>query len=195
MYRIVIFDALLAVCCGYALWRGGPPERVVGGSLILAYVATLISYSSLARRFYGVEQGVFATDVVLLVLLIVVAIRADRGWPLVVAALQLDTVGTHVLKQLDPGMIRVTYALLIAVWSYPMLLVLGIGTFRHQARLGRLGYDTSWSLRRDGDDPASRLPRWMSGAVRSDGARSNAATGCTAGVPPAGDLPQGRRSG
>lgn len=187
--RIVIFDALLASTCGYALLRGGPPERIVSGSLILAYVATLASYSSFASRFYSVEQGVFATDVCLLVLLIGVALRADRGWPLVVAALQLDTVGTHVLKHLDPGIIRVTYALLIAVWSYPMLLVLGVGTFRHQVRLARRGYDTSWSTRRGRGDQASPLPRRMSGAVRSSGARPDASTGCTAGVPPAGDLP------
>ncbi|MDB5581673.1 MAG: hypothetical protein JWR80_6849 [Bradyrhizobium sp.] len=145
MLRILIFDALLVASCGYALWRGGPPERIAGGSLALAYIATLASYSSLRTRFFGIEPGVFAADIVLLVILTGVALRADRGWPFVLAALQLDTVGAHVFRMLNIEMIRVTYALMIAFWSYPMLLTLAIGTWRHELRVRRDGGDRSWS--------------------------------------------------
>lgn len=146
MIRILIFDALLAGCCGYALWRGGQPERVVGGAFTVAYVATLASYASLATRFYTVEQGILIVDGALLAVLAAVAIRADRFWPLVVAALQLDTVGAHLLKVADAEVIRVTYALMIAVWSYPMLILLAIGTWRHRRRLTRAGHDRDWRL-------------------------------------------------
>ncbi len=195
MLHVIVFDALLVSACGYALWRGGSPERIVGGSLILAYVATLVSYSALANRFFGVERGVFAVDVVLLAVLIAVAIRADRAWPLVVAALQLDTVGAHVVKTFDVGMIRVTYALLIAIWSYPMLLALGFGTFRHQLRLRRDGYDLSWCMRPDEDDRASPESGWLSGVIQQQRSRSDPSGACSSRVSPISDLSQGRGGG
>lgn len=147
MLRILFFDALLLACCSYALARGGPPERIVGGALLAAYAATILSYSGLAERFYRIELAVFAVDAILLLVLTAVALRADRGWPLVLAGLQLDTVGAHLLKLFDVEMIRVTYALMIAVWSYPMIAALAVGTWRHRQRLKIQGYDRAWSLR------------------------------------------------
>ncbi len=157
MLRILVFECLLLACCGYALWKGGPPERIVGGSLLLAYAATLASYSSYAERFVHVETRILLVDMVLLAVLVAVALRADRGWPIILAGLQLDTVGAHLLKNWDLDMIRVTYAVMIAAWSYPMVIVLALGTWRHAARLRRHGYDVSWIPLDGHDQAASRL--------------------------------------
>lgn len=146
--RIIIFTVLLIGSCGYALWRGGAPERIVGGALLAAFVATLATYSELAGRFDSVELGVLIVDAVLLAVLVAVALRADRGWPFLLAGLHLCSVGAHLLKFLDVNMIRVTYALMIAIWSYPMLIALAVGTHRHRLRLQRQGYDLAWSIRR-----------------------------------------------
>jgi hypothetical protein len=145
--HILFFNALLAGSCGYALARGGPPERIVGAALLTAYAATLASYSDLASRFYTVERGVFAVDLLLLIVLVAVALRADRGWPLVLAGLQLDGVGAHLLKLLDVQMIRVAYALMIAAGSYPMVILLAIGTWRHRQRLEMRRCDRAWRIR------------------------------------------------
>lgn len=37
------------------------------------------------------------------------------------------------------------YAFALAVWSYPMLFLLVLGTWNHQRRLTRSGVDKSWS--------------------------------------------------
>ena len=142
----MMFDALLVACCGYAFLRGGAPERIAGGSFIVAYLTTLASYSASTVRFYRVEQAVLATDFILLLVLVGLALRADRGWPMVVAGLQLDTVGAHLVRGMDLQVIRVAYALMLAIWSYPMLLVLAVGTFRHQRRLKEQGYDLAWTI-------------------------------------------------
>jgi len=149
MLRILFFDGLLFSCCCYALVRGGPPERIVGGSLLAAYAATLVSYSDLALRFYHVEYDTFAIDIALFFVLVAVALRADRGWPLLLAGLQLDAVGAHVLKLFDVQMIRVTYALMMAIWSYPMIVALGIGTWRHRRRFKTRDFDRAWSGRHE----------------------------------------------
>ncbi len=145
MLRVYVFAALLVVTSGYALWRGGAPERVVATGLVLAYVATVLSWSPLPSRFYGMELNVFAVDVALFALLIIVAMRADRGWPFLVAALQLDAVGAHFVKLVAPDTIRVAYALLIAIWSWPVQMLLAVGTWRHVRRMTVDGYDRSWS--------------------------------------------------
>ena len=145
--RILLFTVLLIGSCGYAIWKGGAPERVVGASLAAAYIATLMTYSELSVRFVEVEVGTMVVDLALLLALVAVALRADRGWPLLLAGLHLSSVGAHIVKLLDVDMIRVTYALMIAIWSYPMLIALAIGTRRHQLRLKRQGYDRAWSLR------------------------------------------------
>ncbi len=142
--HILLFDALLLATCAFALWRGGAPERIAGGAMMLAYLATLVSYGPLASRFTRVETGVLVVDLILLFVLGAVAIWADRAWPMALAALQLDTVGVHVARMLDLEMIRITYALMLAMWSYPMLVLLVAGTWRHARRCRRNGGDISW---------------------------------------------------
>ncbi len=146
MLRLYLFAAFLVLTSGYALWRGGAPERIVATALVSAYVVTVMSWSPLPARFYGLELNVFATDLVLFGLLMVVALRADRGWPLLVAALQLDAVGAHFVKLIAPDTIRVAYALLITIWSWPIQLILAVATWRHAARVAASGGDRAWAL-------------------------------------------------
>ena len=147
MIRVIVFDALIAGCCGYAIWRGGPPERIGGSALAGAYLATLAAYSGETTGFYRVEYGIFFVDLLLFLVLVAVALRADRGWPLLLAGLQLDSVGAHFLKLADLSMIRVAYAVMIAIWSYPMLIGLAVGTWRHRRRLKMRGHDNAWTIR------------------------------------------------
>lgn len=146
MLRVALFGLLLSLSCGYAIWRGGAPERIVGGAMLSAFVATLFAHADYGLRFSNVETGVLIIDTMLMIALLFVALRADRGWPLILAGLHLCTMGAHMVRLIDPDMIRVTYALMIAVWSYPMLLGLLVGTHRHRSRLRERGFDLDWSL-------------------------------------------------
>lgn len=149
--HLLLFGGLLAACCLYALWRGGAPERVVGMSLLAATFGTAMGYSALPVRFLQAENMVLVIDILLLSVLVGVALRADRGWPLALAGLQLDTVGAHLVRMQDLGMSRVAYALMLAIWSYPMLVLLAIGTARHQRRLKDLGHDLAWMVPRQAE--------------------------------------------
>ena len=144
MLRIAIFVALLILTCGYALWRGGAPERVVAMALLTATIASAMVRADVDHRFVEMETGLLIVDGLLLIVLVVVASRADRGWPLLVAGFHLVTVSAHVIKLVETAMIPVAYALLIALWSYPMLIALGIGTWRHHCRIRRHGADRDW---------------------------------------------------
>ncbi|MBD8735331.1 hypothetical protein [Sphingomonas sp. CFBP 13706] len=118
----------------------------MAAGLLSANVATVLSWSPLPSRFYGLELNVFVVDAALFAMLIIVALRADRGWPLLIAALQFDAVGAHLVKLVAPETIRVAYALLITVWSWPTQMLLAVGTWRHVRRVRREGNDRSWSV-------------------------------------------------
>lgn len=146
MLRILIFFTLLITVCGYAIWRGGKPERLAGIAFLLAVAGTAASYSDYPARFGEAEVGVLVVDSLLWIVLFGISLKADRGWPLALAGLQLATVCFHIAKLVKPDLIPVAYAALIALYSYPMLLLLAVGVFRHQRRLKKQGYDLDWSL-------------------------------------------------
>lgn len=85
--------------------------------------------------FQSVPVRLFLMDVLLLVALCVIAIRANRWWPIPVAGCQLVAVLVHAGKLLDPSMIPSGYAFLVKISSWPMVALLGYGTWAHRQRL------------------------------------------------------------
>ncbi len=146
MLRITIFLLLLVCTCAYALWRGGAPERITAAAMLGACIGSMLIRSDINHRFIDVEIGIFVIDLILMAVLLAVLLKADRGWPMLVGGLQLLTVGAHVVKLIDPEIIPVSYAVMLAAWSWPMVIALAAGTWRHQSRLRAQGYDLDWSL-------------------------------------------------
>jgi hypothetical protein len=144
MLRIAFFWITLAAAGGYALWRGGGPERTVAILLVLATVATIVARPS-GPLFSDVETGVLLVDAGLFLGLLAVAVRAERFWPLWMTALQGIAVAGHGAKAVNPHVIPFTYAVLLAFWAYPMMALLAAATWRHQQRLKKFGTDRSWT--------------------------------------------------
>lgn len=144
MLRVEFYYLLLVLCWGYALLKGGAPERIGATTIAIGSILSLAALSSPARSYRSVEIGIFLVDVVCLLVFLVLALRANRYWPLWVTALQAIGTAGHALRLVDPTMIRWGYAFALAFWSYPMLALIALGTWRHQRR-ARLGVDRSWS--------------------------------------------------
>ena len=130
-----IFRALLVLSCGYALWCGRRDERIVGLICIGATLATRLAVSPISVRYSGVELGLLAIDVAVLIGFVAVALRSDRFWPLWVAGLQLTTSTAHLMKAIDEHLLPIAYGAAIALWSYPILIILAIGTWRSHRRM------------------------------------------------------------
>ncbi|KQU55839.1 hypothetical protein ASG67_06925 [Sphingomonas sp. Leaf339] len=144
--NVVLFILLQVVISCYAGWRGGKPERFVAIAMFAAALATLIAYAPLSKRFVGVETGVLAVDVSLFVGLTVIALNANRYWPMAMASLQLASLIVHFGKLLDLTMGGWAYAFFLKLWAYPMLLTLVVATMRHRHRLGIHGVDQPWTI-------------------------------------------------
>lgn len=145
MLSLPLYYALLLSCWTYALLKGGAPERIGTTLVLVGSLLTLAAISSQAGSYSSVETGVFIVDLATLLAFLALAIRAQRFWPLWIAALQLIGTLGHIVKLVDPHLIPKAYAFAAIVWSYPMLLILALGTFNHQRRLKRNGSDPSWS--------------------------------------------------
>jgi hypothetical protein len=143
--RIWIFYAVLTAASGYALWRGGAPERVLGLAMLVAAVSTQLLQDDMAVRFAGVDLNVLLVDLALLGVMLAVTLHADRFWPAWATALHLLGTGAHLARAISPDVIRLTYAVLAAAWSYPIMVLLVIGTVRHASRIRARGWDLDWS--------------------------------------------------
>lgn len=145
MLRIWVFVVLQLLVSGYAFWRGGAPERVVGGLMIAALFATAaISYLTRAD-FAQIVMWLFLVDALFFLGMCVVAATADRYWPLWIAALQFDALAIHMVRAYDPGLIPFVYAWSSGQIAYPMLLILAGGTLRHEQRKQRHGSEPGWT--------------------------------------------------
>jgi hypothetical protein len=145
MLSIGLFYIILALCCLYAIWRGAGPERIGAAIFACASVLSTAALSGPSGRFVSVEIGVFAVDIAMLFALFALALFAERLWPLWVTGLQMVGAAGHAVKLVDPEVIPLAYAFVMAFWSYPMLFLLVFGTWKHQQRLTRFGVDKSWS--------------------------------------------------
>jgi len=142
---LVLFLVLLLACCGYALARGGAPERVAGSLLIGAFAIDELVHRLVDGRGYAtVEVGSMIVDLALLTGLIVLSHRSTRYWPLWMAGWQLAAVIAHFAKLLEPAMQASGYAVQAQIWGYPMVLALGAGSVRHRLRREAGDPDPAW---------------------------------------------------
>lgn len=145
MLKVVFYFSLLFVCWAYALAKGAGPERIGASIIGVGSILTVLVASGPTNRFASVEVGIFLVDVACLIAFLALALRAERYWPLWIAGLQLIGTAGHAVKLVDPEIIRRAYWFILGFWSYPMLLLIVLGTWRHQQRLVKFGIDKSWS--------------------------------------------------
>ena len=129
----------------YALWRGGAPERIAAIIFLCGYLATVAFQSPMKDRFHNLELGVLLVDASILVVLIILAVFANRYWTIWIAGFEIIQTLSHLPRLLIPDLLPHTYAEMVSFWGYPMLVILAAGTYRHQDRLKQTGADNAWS--------------------------------------------------
>ena len=93
--------AALLIATGVALWRGGWPERLAGVAMILAWFATGFLYNSHQR--FGPQTAVFLVDLALMLVLLFIAMRSNRWWPMWACGFHGLTLTLMLATLADPG--------------------------------------------------------------------------------------------
>ena len=130
-----LFWAIVILICAYAWWRGGKEERIAATTCLLATVATHFLISPVAVRYTRVEDGLLAIDLAVLAAFVGVALFSSRFWPLWAAGFQLTVSMSHMMKGVDVGLLPKAYAAAAVFWSYPILLVIVVGTWRTRRKM------------------------------------------------------------
>jgi hypothetical protein len=130
----LIFWAILILTCGYALVKGRKYERLAAGLFVAATILSVVDHALLQVRYQRLDVGEFMVDSTLLVSVIAIALASDRFWPLWVAGLQLVDSMAHVLKAITGDLPPWAYGFAERFWSYPILFILFIGTWRQHRR-------------------------------------------------------------
>ena len=140
------FWALLIATSVYAFAAGGAPERLGAAGYLISCTASFVLLSiAPATRFQSMEVGVFVVDILTFLAFIVLALRANRLWTIWVASLLGLGVLGHLARWLGPDVIPWAYAVILSVWSYPILAIMLFGTLNHRRRVALQGDDPPWS--------------------------------------------------
>ncbi len=145
MAFFIAFVALLLSSTAFAIWKGGTPERIAAGLYWMAWLATLVANPVAMNRWRTVEIGYLLIDLFLLIALTLLALRANRHWPMAAVSLQLIIVVGHVAKMIDPTLLGSAYAIMSVFWPYLQLILLAGGTWIHWRRTRIQGAVASWS--------------------------------------------------
>ena len=121
------FVALLLATIGAFRW-GGRIEKAAAVAIAIGSVATQLV--KVGEGTAGAQYGVIVVDILLLALLLALALRTDRYWPMWAAAFHLTSMTVHLAKVVDPTVAWMPYLHANAFWAYPMLLAVMIGAWR-----------------------------------------------------------------
>jgi hypothetical protein len=84
-----------------------------------------------------------AVDLATLAAFVVLALYSQRFWPLWIAGLQLTASTAHMLRMADTELAPLAYAIAERFWSYPILLIIAVGTFRAHRRKMPISVNTA----------------------------------------------------
>ena len=99
---------------------------------IVAWIATIVVQNR--HDWLAPQWGVLAVDVAFLLLLLWFVVRSSRLWILPAAAFQLLAVVTHAAILADDGLRAWAYVTALILWSYLVLITLGVGTYTYWRR-------------------------------------------------------------
>ena len=111
----------------FAFLKGGQPEKIGAGAYLFAWFASLMAQTS--GSYFGVQWGVFAIDVVLLVIFSAMVWKAPRSWPVWACALQLLAVTSHIMVMFNLSPPISAFYTVVNITGYGIMLSIAIGTF------------------------------------------------------------------
>ena len=112
----------------FAFVKGDEPERLAMGAYLLGWMAGLLIQDDTGLHSNW-QPGMFALDVVMLLVLGGLAWKFKRSWPIWAASLQLIIVMSHLVILFDLRSGMTAFYTVMNIASYGILVAIGLGTF------------------------------------------------------------------
>jgi len=146
MLRIAIFVTLLLMAVGYALRRGGAPERAMAVILCAMLAADQLLHIFVPVEFASVDTGHLLIDSAAAAATFLLALAAYRFWTMIAAVLQMLPLLAHFSRAMDLSIHPIAYLTAQVAASWLLLPLLALATWQHQQRLKQHGSDRSWLI-------------------------------------------------
>lgn len=119
-----------------ALWRGAAPERVLSGALLAAVFGVHVydRFFASPDAFRQVDLVLLLFDLLLTGVIILVALRANRVYPLWMGGAQLAAMGSHLARASLPGLYPWVYIAMDQFPNYLHMTALALGLAAHARR-------------------------------------------------------------
>ena len=142
--RVAIYLVLLVLATGTALLFGTRGEKCVGTTVLAGNLLTMALENAIGEKFASVFPLYLALDAGLAIALCVIAVRYPSWVAICVAAFQVNGTLGHLVKLVAIDTIPFSYAFLLRVWAWPMVLALLAARFMPSMRSTLLARD--WPL-------------------------------------------------
>ncbi|MGE3690541.1 MAG: hypothetical protein AB7F98_04090, partial [Novosphingobium sp.] len=155
--RVPIYYSVFIPLQLLALWRGASPERCVVGVNVGMVVVDRLYHLAIGGpvHFAIFDIGHFLIDLAAFAALSAVALKANRFYPICLAAIQLLAVTSHIVRAINPAVGGLVYAILILAPSYLLTAVFGAGMAWHLLHRRQRAGTPSW-LTSSGHLPVKR---------------------------------------
>lgn len=143
--QVLLVVSLITLGAFAAYSRGGPPERFAAVFLAGPVLADAVYHLLFGPSgFDRVDPWHVFLDLTILGFVMWLALRANRVWPLFVAAAQLLSVTGHIAVIVQPDGMRRAYWAMTQLPQYIQLTALLAGAAAHAKRERLLGPYRSW---------------------------------------------------
>lgn len=127
----LFFWSCVAVVIGVAALHGKREERMAAGMIVAAALVTPLAVS---HSYHSPEIGVVLVDTALFLALAAIALRSTAFWPMWAAGFQLGALAVHFAAARLPTILPAVYAETLAIWAYPVMAAIAIGTWQEAGR-------------------------------------------------------------
>ena len=142
--RVAIFLLIMLVAIGYALRKGGGPERAMAAIATLMIASDQTLHLLIPPTYAALDTGHLAIDIFGASATMFLALIAYRFWPMIAAALHILPLLAHLSRYFDIALHPAAYMIMQVASSWPVAPLLIVATWRHQRRMTQHGSEQSW---------------------------------------------------
>lgn len=141
----VEFAAFVVLLC-LSLVRGAAPERILSGTLVSMFLLDRVYHAIVGGSIIWrhANFGHVAIDVLVLAIAFVVALHANRVYPLWIAGAQIIAMSGHLYRLVLEEINRYAYDMMTITPSYIELVAMALGIGFHMSRRRKQGSYPSW---------------------------------------------------
>jgi len=146
-FRPIVQTAFaVSVCVAAFLWGRGPERAIAIVWLVLFEIALHFYQVAFAAgpRLTNVDLFLASLDGFAVALFILIALNANRTYPLCIAALQVLAITAHLARGLIEAISPIAYAIMVIGPGWLQLMIFTVGIARHVQRERRWGQYREW---------------------------------------------------